>query len=225
MNVFQDGVVCRAYYGCLVGNSDDGLTFQRVVKKYYDGVLFGLLHTFSWGGYEARDTDIMEDLGLAYRSFRCDINDEARQYYVWRDDRWRSTEFVNPLTSIFEFLSKQSDLVDDLRLEIGGRWKGGILSDDSVGEHKLRDLVDLKEAKRRNIFWSGEIKRCDLCGHDFENDQYMADTSTKCGFWANVCSRCFDEREAQIGWGKGQLYLRTDDGWLLVAGFGPEEDE
>lgn len=224
LTIHDGNNVPRLYYGCLV-DTGGGLSFQKIIKKYYDGHLFGLLFTLSWGGYEGRDLAILEDLGLSYRSFRCDLDGDARNYFVWRDDAWRPTEFINPLTTVFEFLAKREVLVSDLILEIGARWDGQIIRDDSVGEHTLRKLVDMTEARSRGIFWSGNIERCDTCGHDFANDSFMVDAATIHKAWACMCSRCFVEQSAEIGWGKGQLYSRVPEGWLLVAGFGPKEDE
>ena len=116
-------------------------------------------------------------------------------------------------------------LVTDLKVEIGSRWNGAVFQDDSIGENKLKELVDLKEGLARNKFWMGDIDRCDMCGHDFANDIFMVDAATKHGPWACMCSRCFVEHGADIGWGKGQLYKRTPEGWLLVGGFGPKGGE
>jgi hypothetical protein len=224
LTVHDGPKVPRLYYGSLV-DIGGGVTFQEIVRNYYDGNLFALLFTLSWGGYEGRDPAILEDLGLAYRSFRCDIEEDSRKCFVWRDDAWRPTEFVNPLTTVFEFLEKRQILLQDMALEIGSRWDGQMFRDDSVGEHTLKNLVDMKEGQARNIIWVGEIDRCDTCGHDFANDPFMVDAATKHGPWACMCSRCFIEHEAEIGWGRGQLYSRTPDGWLQVAGFGPGDDE
>jgi hypothetical protein len=115
--------------------------------------------------------------------------------------------------------------VNDLALEIGSRWDGQMIKDDSVGEHALEKFVDMKEGRARNILWAGDIERCNICGHDFTNDAFMVDAATKSHHWACMCSHCFVEQEAKIGWGEGQLYSRTPAGWLLVAGFGPKDDE
>jgi hypothetical protein len=212
------------YHGCLA-DTGGGVSFQEIIRTFYDGNLFALLLTLSWGGRESRDVAILEALGLAYRSFRCDVKGKNRKHFAWQDDAWRPIKSVNPLTMVFEYLSKRKELVGDLALEIGSRWDGVRVEDDSVGEHKLRDLVDFKEGKKRNVLWMGEIVRCDVCDHGFTNDQYMVDAATAQGPWANMCAHCFERQGAQIGWGKGQLYLRTSEGWLLVAGFGPEEEE
>jgi hypothetical protein len=224
LTVHDGGSVPRLYYGCLL-ESTAAASFQEIIREHYDGNIFGLMFTLTWGGYESRDVKILEDLGLSYRSFRCDIDRDNKSYFAWRDDAWRPTEFVNPMTSVFDYLANRKMLVADLALEIGSRWDGQLIRDDSMGEQVLKKLVDMNAGNSRNILWCGDIVRCDTCGHDFANDNFMIDAATKCGAWACMCSRCFIGQEAKIGWGYGQLYSRTEEGWLLVAGFGPKEDE
>lgn len=118
LTVHDGSSVPRLYYGCLV-DTGRGCSFQDIVGRYYDGSLFALLFTLTWGGYEGRDPAILEDLGLAYRSFRCDVQRDARKYFAWRDDAWRPTELVNPLTTVFEFLEKRPHLVGILHLKLG----------------------------------------------------------------------------------------------------------
>ena len=60
LTVYHEDKAVRLYYGCLV-EIGEGISFQSVVRKYYDRSLFGLLFTLTWGGYEGRDTQILED--------------------------------------------------------------------------------------------------------------------------------------------------------------------
>lgn len=48
----------------------------------------------------------------------------------------------------------------------------------------------------------------------------MIDGITKpSGTGAYMCPRCYHLHGVGIGWGIGQLYLRENNRWLLVAGF------
>ena len=76
------------YYGCLV-DIGGGISFQKIIKKYYQGNLFAFLFTFTWGGRESRDTAILKNLGLVYRSFRCEAKGDKRKHFAWQDDRWK----------------------------------------------------------------------------------------------------------------------------------------
>ena len=55
------------YYGALEA-IESAMDFQQILKKYYEGEIFALLVTATWGGRDERDSDIIEDLGVQYRS-------------------------------------------------------------------------------------------------------------------------------------------------------------
>lgn len=64
--------VTRMYFGALQENGDP-LPFSQILSKYYEGDLTALLATMLWGGTEERDSEIVEDMGMQYRSFRVDF--------------------------------------------------------------------------------------------------------------------------------------------------------
>jgi hypothetical protein len=70
-------------------------------------------------------------------------------------------------------------------------------------------------------------QRCDLCGTELFNELFYVDGSVSgTGGWANMCPVCYARSGQGIGWGVGQLFVRTPDGrWLLVAGFRPRDSE
>lgn len=71
----------RLYFGALEAGGP-AMTFPRLLGKYYDGDLAGLLVAVAWGGRDERDGDIIEDLGARYRSYRADLSDgEARRSF------------------------------------------------------------------------------------------------------------------------------------------------
>ncbi len=56
--------------------------------------------------------------------------------------------------------------------------------------------------------------------------KFMVDgAAKKDGPWGCMCGTCFKRVNGEIGWGRGQLYERTDSGWLLVGGAGSGDDE
>ena len=67
--------VIRMYFGALQENGDP-LPFSQILSKYYEGSLTALLATMLWGGTEERDSEIVEDMGMQYRSFRVDFLEE-----------------------------------------------------------------------------------------------------------------------------------------------------
>lgn len=88
----------------------------------------------------------------------------------------------------------------------------------------LDALVDLDRAEREKVYFQPPPELCDLCLKDMSNEKFMIDGAIKGSrAWACMCVECFMNRGSQIGWGKGQLYLRDQNGWLEVAGFPPED--
>ncbi|MEF9385204.1 HNH endonuclease [Ralstonia solanacearum species complex bacterium KE056] len=100
------------------------------------------------------------------------------------------------------------------------------VSSRPIADHALDALVDMDEAKQRLVYFSPPPERCDLCQRLLHAETYMVDGGVKgASYWACMCSKCFQTRGRGIGWGKGQLYRRDDQGWLEVGGFGPRSPE
>lgn len=80
--------VCRIYFGALRENGLP-MPFSQILRKYYEGSIWALLQTMLWGGRETRDSEIIEDMGLQYSSFRVDLFEQESQFYIWKEDKWR----------------------------------------------------------------------------------------------------------------------------------------
>lgn len=120
INVKERNEVVKTYVGALWPDGNPK-GFDEIISKYYDGQIFGLLFTMTWGGYESRDTDVLEDLGLQYKSFRIDYSGTSRSYFVLNEDRWREVETINPFSSLFEFMNINCKLIDEIVFKIGSR--------------------------------------------------------------------------------------------------------
>lgn len=69
------------------------------------------------------------------------------------------------------------------------------------------------------------MERCNLCKRPFADARFMIDAHLKEGIGACVCAVCFAEHGIGLRCGKGQLYERTSEGWLLVAGRSDEDTD
>jgi hypothetical protein len=118
INIRYGGTPVRMYVGGLRSEGEP-MDFTEILQKYYDGDIFGLLLTMSWGGYESRDSEILEDLGLRYRTVRVDIDGDARHFHEFSDGRWRSVRSENILLSMFQFMDDNRKLVQSLVDAIG----------------------------------------------------------------------------------------------------------
>jgi hypothetical protein len=208
----------RMYYGALE-KSGEALSFTKILDKYYEGNLNTLLFSLTWGGKDSRDSDIVEDLGVQYRSFRCDVDGENRTFYALRDNKWRACGPVNPIGLFFQYLEHNEKLVRQIVTRIQARDMGAFFNLGS-SPLSLDELVDMDRAEKHRVYYANAPLECDICSCSLENEKYMIDGKVQdYGVWACMCSDCFNSFGENISWGKGQLYLRNNKGWLLVSGF------
>lgn len=114
----------RNYFGCLQQNGMKN-SFNKILSSYYDNNIHQLIHTITWGGRDERDIDILEDMGLTYRSFYFDtINKDV--VYSLKDERWRviSTNQI----SLKEYLVDNKELIGSMISEISFFDQGDIFS-------------------------------------------------------------------------------------------------
>lgn len=216
--------VVRLYFGALEANGS-AMTFPQLLQKYYGGSLAALLMSITWGGQDERDSDIIEDLGAQYRSFRSDlVSGTATNFSTLRDSKWRPCE-KRLLNNLFEaYVEKNKALVDQIFLKIMPRDKG-ILFDFSNADISLEEYIDMDTAKKKNIYYSNATEVCDICKFPLSNETFMVDGAVQGSHsWANMCADCFCAYGVKIGWGYGQLYKQEAGKWLLVGGF-PKDSE
>lgn len=214
----------RIYYG-VIENCADSLTLEEILSKYYDGDLFMLLWSMTWGGYESRDVDILEDMGATYRTYYQDLPGDGQNYYVFKNGRWKKTQPVNPVTSIEEYLNDKQALVEQIHYKIAPRDMGW-MTDASSREYDLDEIADIPKGKMLNKYYINPPEVCDICKFRLSSYKYMIDGKLEGSTaWANMCPDCFIHFGEAIGWGSGQLYLRQGNKWLLVGGFKEDSEE
>lgn len=227
----EDGILFIPTYHIIVHNSDSdriyfgalektgkALTFSQILNKYYDGNLNNLLLSTTWGGKDTRDSDIIEDLGAQYRSFRCDKTKDGLAFFKLSDAKWRVYEPTNMSLLFSEYLKSNEKLVRQINTKIESRVCGSFIYSGS-STLSLDKLVDMDFAKKKNCYFAGAPAECDICKCSFEHEKYMIDGKLqRHGAWACMCSDCFLTYGEGIAWGQGQLYLHDSNGWLLVGG-------
>lgn len=87
-------------------------------------------------------------------------------------------------------------------------------------ELELDRIADIQRGQKEKEYFIGAPKICDICKISFKNQKYMIDGAVKpSGAGACMCPKCYRIHGVGLGWGVGQLYLRENNRWLLVAGF------
>jgi hypothetical protein len=216
-----NGEVLRMYAGELRGTGKKSVkpeAFRRVLNKYFAGDIGSMVMTMTWGGYDARDIDILEDLGLTYGSFRCDADGAARQFYRMKNGRWRKSSRVVPFGEFNSYLERNDRLLKIIVRKISPRLGPGIC-DGSPADRQLEHHVDPDTASRGD-YYVNPPDQCDICSIPLSGETFMSDCTVRGhGAGANMCADCTIYYGTGIGWGIGQLYRRENDGrWLLVGG-------
>jgi len=227
--LIRDGEdVRRAYVGQLWAADDAAQppeVFTDILTKYYNADLGLLLLQMTWGGYEPRDIDILEDLGLFYESFRCDIQGEDREFFRMMNGRWRSVGQINPYAEFFRYLEKNERLVRVIVNKLSPRISGGTW-DGSRSDRQLEDAIDpITVAKGK--YHPDAPEDCDICSIPLAGESFFSDGRIQGSpAWANMCADCSVYHGEGIGWGTGQLYRKEKDGrWLMVGGSSDQEDD
>lgn len=197
------------------------MPFHDILKKYYGGTLSELLSAVTWGGTDSRDSDILEDLGAQYRSYRIDKNG----FFTLRDDKWRPHEKVTYDGLFKEYLKNNENTVKQILIKMHPHDKGVLWNMDNA-DMLLNKYADMQRAYEEQIYYYNAPDMCDICQFPLADEKFMIDGAVcSSGLWANMCGECFLAYGTKIGWGHGQLYLNDTKGWLLVGGFEPDLEE
>jgi len=221
LTINNDGEPSRIYIGELLAATDAPQspdTFTEVLSKYYHGELGEVIMNMTWGGYEPRDIDVLEDLGLIYGSFRCDIRGNERQFYRVTNSRWRTVNPVLASEAFQNYLEKNKRLLSIIFNKFSPRIAAGIC-DGSSSVRQLEKAIDPNTVQKAK-YYSDPPEACDICSIPLYKETFISDGRLKeHAAWANMCADCTVYYGNGIGWGIGQLYRRESDGrWLLVGG-------
>lgn len=121
-----DTITERLYIGFLeFDESTPQTTFHELLKLHYKGDEVELVRPLNWGGYDAKDTDVLENVGLFYRTARIDNPREASKALVLREHRWypQKTQF-HPFGDLAKYFRFREELMTALIVAVQRRWDG-----------------------------------------------------------------------------------------------------
>ena len=121
--VYDNSKLVRVYVGALVGDICE-VDLSSVVKRFYDGDKRLLMLTSSCGGREKRDLDVLEYIGLRYTAFKVEIEGEIKKHYIYRDERWRDTDSINPMSYFRTYLENNLSFTKDV-FDMVSSWDNG----------------------------------------------------------------------------------------------------
>ncbi len=209
---------------------------DEIAREHFDGDLGNYLFFHHLGQDRAVNEDVMTALGLSYTVWR--VGEEASRVRVrgagLSEARIPGLRPISDLVSrddgpvpIFARLLLRCDLGFRREVEtVRARALDAFMSDPEAFAASERQLKATRDAAvvRNHLHWSGDPEQCAVCERPFREVDIMADASLTLGGWGCVCARCFAIFGHGIGIGRGQIYQKTDEGWLQIAG-GLSEDE
>jgi len=133
--VFNDGdkVPVRFYCGMLLPDENQG-DLDDILMTHYEGDIAKVVMSLSWGGYTNKDTDILEDAGFTYKTFKVETSGRSRSYYAYKNDRWRSSAAIRPQDMFVENVSTRKVLCDELVARISPMDFGAFTIIDHAGK-------------------------------------------------------------------------------------------
>lgn len=220
----------REFIGTARWNGKHAPPLQTLLRDNFQGDFFdGYLMARHFGGQKPVNAALMRELGLEFctdshqyvpqpETSLYDIRvqgsrvvgDEKPRNHWMPEFATQEVQFIHELVAAFDAHSWQG--VDK------GTEEGGNIT------RLLDETADVDRGLQVGRFFLNAPDECDLCGRPLSEEKYMIDGGVQpSGIWACMCGDCFALKGQGLGWGSGQLYLRQDDKWLLVAGFPPEE--
>ncbi|RMO83536.1 hypothetical protein ALQ34_02300 [Pseudomonas syringae pv. maculicola] len=105
-------------------------SFSRMLKDFYgdSGRLF--LINLSHGGYESRDVEISDALGMTYKTFKIEINSKNRACWELTDVGWKSHAELDQTSGFREFMESNEDFVSDVCEYYSSHWDGVLVQHD-----------------------------------------------------------------------------------------------
>lgn len=119
----ETNIVKKLYFGFLAPYGQP-VTFDAILEKYYDSKISNLMILAGAKYYETRDSDVMDDLGLVYRSFCIDDPQGKEIWYKLEDERWREFKPDLPFQPLQSYFDTNWLLIESIQSAIGSRMYG-----------------------------------------------------------------------------------------------------
>lgn len=120
----ESDIVLRRYCGLLAPNGEPR-NLEEILERYYDGRMGRMMFLASAGFYEVNDSDVLDDAGLIYRTYRVDESANGKKWFELRDDRWREFQPQIPFQPLQSYFEENSSFINTIVNEIGARMHGG----------------------------------------------------------------------------------------------------
>ncbi|WP_092334267.1 MULTISPECIES: endonuclease NucS domain-containing protein [unclassified Pseudomonas] len=113
-------------------------SFSSLLESFHHGQGRLFLSSLNWGGYESRDVEISEHLGMTYKTFKVVFNGNDRSFWELTDICWRAVEPFDEHSGFREFKKENSDFVLDVCDYYSAHWDGVLVQHDLNKEFVFR---------------------------------------------------------------------------------------
>jgi hypothetical protein len=117
----KDGSLLQYYYAALEPNGRSP-SFSRLLERFYEGSPEQLTSNLSWGGYDDKDAEICEEIGLSYVIHRFESDPRTGQRL--ENFRWIDCQPPHPLQGFIDFVNENEDFVADIVQLYSRTWNG-----------------------------------------------------------------------------------------------------
>lgn len=195
--------------------------FDKLFAEHFSGGSFGYFIACHFGENRSMNRDIMTDLGLRYGVFR-EGESGPERVRVQGASIVRVRGAIRSMNlMIHEHQEEVGKLVEIFMTTDQGFAKTiqtFLNNDHNIAERQLAKMLESEHSPVDEMYWSGDITDCDICGQPFAPMRFMIDAIFQGGVGANVCALCFLKEGRGIGTGLGQVYEASAKGWRHIAG-------
>lgn len=126
----NDGSPLQFYYVALEANGRSP-SFSHMLNLFYAGSPEQLTTNLSWGGYDRKDAEVCEEIGLSYAVYRFQGNANVVGHRL-DNFRWIGCKIHHPQEGFFGFIESNSDFVDDIVQLYSSTWNGFMVAWDNT---------------------------------------------------------------------------------------------
>ena len=122
ISVFDNNESLLHFYFIALEENGRSPSFSRMLKDFYRGRPDLLIANLNWGGFDTKDPDICEEIGLSYVAYRS--QGKSRAGYRLDNFRWIECEIHYPFDGFLSFIENNADFVADIVTLYSSTWNG-----------------------------------------------------------------------------------------------------
>lgn len=118
------------FYFVVLEENGRSPSFTRMLDAFYRGSPEVLTTNLNWGGFDRKDLDVCEEIGLSYVAYRSQGKSSAGQRLD--NFRWIECKIHHPLDGFLSFIQNNTDFVEDIVKLYSSTWNGFMIMLDNV---------------------------------------------------------------------------------------------